>query len=320
MNRPTVLVTGATGFVGKSLILKLMVDQTFSVVAAARNIPPLQGLCSTAHFDLNDPGHLPELDGISVVIHTAARVHVMKETAADSLAEFRMTNVEGTLRLAKRAAASGVKRFIFISSIKVNGEHTLPNKPFRADDTPAPVEPYSVSKYEAEVALQKLASESGMEVVIIRPPLVYGPGVKANFLSLLHWLSKQVPLPLGAIHTKRSLVAIGNLVDLIITCIDHPAAANQIFLVSDGCDMSMTQLLTSITAALGKKNRLLPVPQSILVWVAKVLKQDAIVQRICGALQVDITKNYDLLGWTPPIDMDRALRRTVSQFLDEQAK
>jgi nucleoside-diphosphate-sugar epimerase len=255
-----------------------------------------------------------------VVVHAAARVHVMNEIASDALAEFRKVNVEGTLRLAKRAAESGVKRFIFISSIKVNGESTLPGKPFKADDTPAPVDPYGISKHEAEQALRQLARETGMEVVIIRPPLVYGPGVKANFLSMLRWLNKGIPLPLGAIRNQRSLVAIGNLVDLIITCIDHPAAANQTFLVSDGQDLSTTQLLRRLGNALGKKARLLPLPEWLLVAAAAVLRKQSVAQRICGSLQVDISKNRELLGWMPPINMDEAMRQTAGDYQDAQTK
>lgn len=320
MTTPKVLVTGASGFVGEALVFKLLVDKKFAVVASARGVPRLQGLCPIVLFDVSEPNRLPVLEGVSVVIHTAARVHVMNETAADALAEFRKINVEGTLRLAKHAAESGVKRFVFISSIKVNGECTLPGKPFTADDVPAPAEPYSISKHEAETALKQLSSETGLEVVIIRPPLVYGPGVKANFLSMLRWLSKEVPLPLGAIHNQRSLVAIGNLVDLIITCIEHPAAANQTFLVSDGQDLSTTQLLRCLTTALGKKNRLLPVPQQLLILAATIVKREAVAQRICGTLQVDIEKNHELLGWRPPVNMDTALRRTADHFLDKRTK
>lgn len=320
MTTPKVLVTGASGFVGEALVFKLLVDKKFAVVASARGVPRLQGLCPIVLFDVSEPNRLPVLEGVSVVIHTAARVHVMNETAADALAEFRKINVEGTLRLAKHAAESGVKRFVFISSIKVNGECTLPGKPFTADDVPAPAEPYSISKHEAETALKQLSSETGLEVVIIRPPLVYGPGVKANFLSMLRWLSKEVPLPLGAIHNQRSLVAIGNLVDLIITCIEHPAAANQTFLVSDGQDLSTTQLLRRLTTALGKKNRLLPVPQQLLILAATIVKREAVAQRICGTLQVDIEKNHELLGWRPPVNMDTALRRTADHFLDKRTK
>jgi nucleoside-diphosphate-sugar epimerase len=263
---------------------------------------------------------LPTLDGVQVVIHAAARVHVMNDTASDVFAEFRKINVEGTLRLARHAAESGVKRFIFISSIKVNGESTALGKPFKADDRPAPADPYGVSKYEAEEALKQLGRTTGMEVVIIRPPLVYGPGVKANFLSMLNWLNKGIPLPLGAIGNQRSLVAIDNLVDLIITCIDHPAAANETFLVSDGEDLSTTRLLQRLALALGKRAWLLPLPEGVIKLAALLMGKQAVAQRICGSLQVDISKNRELLGWVPPINMDKAMRQTASHYLDKQAK
>ncbi|MNE56065.1 GDP-6-deoxy-D-mannose reductase [compost metagenome] len=210
---------------------------------------------------------------------------------------------------------SGVRRFIFISSIKVNGESTLPGKPFKADDQPSPQDPYGVSKQEAEEALRQLGHDTGMEVVIIRPVLVYGPGVKANFLSMLNWLNRGVPLPLGAIRNKRSLVAIQNLVSLIVTCIDHPAAANQVFLVSDGEDLSTTQLLCRLSKALGKPARLLPLPEWMLKLAASMLGKQAVAQRICGSLQVDISKNLELLGWTPPVSSDTAMRQTAGHYL-----
>ena len=244
----------------------------------------------------------------------------MNENAVDALAEFRKVNVEGTLRLAQCAAESGVKRFIFISSIKVNGESTLPGQPFKADDHPNPQDPYGVSKYEAEEALKRLGHDTGMEVVIIRPSLVYGPGVKANFLSMLSWLNKGFPLPLGSIRNQRSLVAIENLVSLIVTCIDHPSAANQTFLASDGEDLSTTQILRCLSKALGKPARLWPLPEVLLNLVASALGKQAVAQRICGSLQVDISKNRELLGWTPPINMDKAMRQTAGHYLDKQTK
>lgn len=315
-----VLVTGASGFVGEAVVFRLLLDRKFTPVAAARCATRLHGLCSVISFDLTDTQHLPTLGGAQVVIHCAARVHVMDETASDALVEFRKINVEGTLRLARRAAELGVTRFIFISSIKVNGESTVLGKPFKADDSPAPVDPYGVSKHEAEEALKQLSITTGMEVVIIRPPLVYGPGVKANFLSMLNWLNKGVPLPLGSVGNQRSLVAIGNLVDLIVTCIDHPAAVNQTLLVSDGYDLSTTDLLQRLAHALGKKARLLSLPEGILKFVALIVGKQAIAQRICSSLQVDISKNRELLGWTPPVNMDKAMRQTASHYLDKQKK
>lgn len=256
------------------------------------------------------------LTDVDVVIHAAARVHVMNEVAVDPLAAFREVNVEATLNLARQAAEYGVKRFIFISSIKVNGEGTEAGAVYRADDTPAPIGPYAISKLEAEQGLMSLAANTGMEVVVIRPVLVYGPGVKANFLSMMRWLYRGVPLPFGAVNNLRSLVAIDNLVDLIVTCSDHPAAANQVFLASDGEDVSTTQLLRKLANALGKPARLLPIPTRIMSGVAAMIGKRAMADRIFGSLQVDISKNRKLLGWEPPVTLDKALGLTAQHFLD----
>ncbi len=320
MTVPQVLVTGASGLVGEALVLRLLLDSKFQPVATARGATRLHGLCKVVPFDLTGDQRVPALDNIQVVVHSAARVHVMDEVATDALAAFRKVNVEGTLRLARDAAVAGVQRFVFISSIKVNGESTLPGRPFTADDRPAPVEAYGVSKYEAEEGLKQIALNSGMEVVIIRPPLVYGPGVKANFLSLLRWLNTGVPLPLGAIHNQRSLVSVANLVDLIVTCLNHPAAANQTFLAGDGEDLSTTQLLKRLGGALGKKPRLLPIPSWMLSSFAALVGKQTVAKRICGSLQVDIGKNREQLGWIPPISVDKALRQTADDYLDKQTK
>ena len=258
------------------------------------------------------------LHGVSAIVHLAARVHVMQDSAADPLVEFCKINVEGTLNLARQAAVAGAGRFIFISSIKVNGESAPLGRPYTADHAPAPVDPYGVSKREAEDGLHQLAAETGMEVVIIRPPLVYGPGVKGNFLNMMRWLYRGVPLPLGAIHNQRSLVALDNLVDFIRTCLDHPAAANQTFLVSDGEDISTTDLLRRLAHALEVPARLLPVPQGLLAWGAKMLGRGDLSQRLCASLQVDISKARTLLGWQPPVAVDMALRRTAEHFLNSR--
>lgn len=316
MTALNVMVTGASGFVGEAVVFQLLLDKKMSPIAATRGATRFSGLCSVRLFDLVNKKCLPELDDVQVVIHAAARVHVMSDTAVDALAEFRKVNVEGTLRLAQRASESGVKRFIFVSSIKVNGESSRLGIPFKADDHPNPMDPYGISKYEAEEALKQLGSDTGMEVVIIRPPLVYGPGVKANFFSMLSWLDKGVPLPFGAIRNKRSFVAIDNLVSLIVTCIDHPAAAGQTFLVSDGEDLSTTQLLRLLSTGLGKPARLIPVPEWVLKVTASMLGKQAIAQRLCECLQVDIRKNSDLLGWVPPFKMNRAMQQTASYYLE----
>ncbi|WP_460152120.1 UDP-glucose 4-epimerase family protein [Pseudomonas sp. S2_B07] len=256
------------------------------------------------------------LKGVAVIVHAAARVHVMKEVAADALTEFRKINVEGTVNLARQAAQAGVKRFVFISSIKVNGEETNPGHPFTADDNPAPSDPYGISKKEAEGALLALSQETGMEVVIIRPTLIYGPGVKANFRNMMGWLKKGIPLPFGAIHNKRSLVSLENLVSLILVCLKHDNAAGQIFLVSDGVDLSTTELLNRTAEALGVKSRLIPVPERLLVFCAVALGRRALSQRLCGSLQVDISKTRTLLGWNPPVSVQDALNRTAKEFLE----
>jgi UDP-glucose 4-epimerase len=312
-----VLVSGATGLVGEAVVFRLLLDKRYTPVAAVRATTRLSGLCRIVPFDLELPTGMPELRGIDVIVHCAARVHVMNEKGADGLAAFRKINVEGTVRLARRAAECGVKRFIFISSIKVNGEGTPRNKTFKATDLPAPVDAYGISKREAEDALRQVCEETGMELVVIRPPLVYGPGVKANFLSMVRWLDRGIPLPLGAIDNRRSLVSIGNLTDLVLTCIDHPAAAGEIFLVSDGEDLSTTQLLRRTALALGKSARLVPVPAGLLQAAASMVGKSGIAERLCGNLQVDIQRTCELLGWRPPINTEKALRQTVEHYRDE---
>jgi nucleoside-diphosphate-sugar epimerase len=244
-----------------------------------------------------------------VVIHAAARAHIMEDEVADALTEYRRVNVDGTLNLARQAAAAGVKRFIFISSIKVNGERTPLGKPFFAEDTPSPEGAYSISKWEAEQGLQHLATETEMEVVIIRPPLVYGPGAKGNFAKIIKLIAKGLPLPLGAVLNRRSLVGVDNLAHLIMTCIDHPSAANQVFLAGDGQDLSTTELLRGVARAMGKPCRLLPITAYVLRFGAKIFGKEDVATRLLANLQVDITKARDLLGWEPPISLEEGLRR-----------
>lgn len=303
-----ILLTGATGFVGSRLHTEL--NQIHNIVSVIRTLPKNYPYCymKIDAFD-NEAKFEQALKDIQVVIHSAARAHIMKDEVADPLSEYRKINVEGTLNLARQAAAMGVKRFIFISSIKVNGEKTSVGQAFTAEDVPAPEDAYGISKWEAEQGLRQLAAETTMEVVIIRPPLVYGPNVKGNFASMIKLVGKELPLPLGAIHNKRSLVALDNLVDLVITCIDHPAAANQVFLAGDGQDLSTTKLLQGVAKAMGKKSRLLPVPSSVLMLGATLMGKKAVAQRLLGSLQVDTTKARELLGWVPPITVEEGLKR-----------
>jgi len=318
-----VLVTGATGFVGSAVMKRLTADG-IDCRGASRQ-PGARTADGAAMIEVGDLGPATDwssaLEGVDAVVHAAARVHVMHETAADPLTEFRRANVEGTLALARQAQAAGVRRFVFLSSIKVNGEGTAPGRPYRVDDEPAPADPYGVSKHEAEQALLALGRNGaiggalgGMTVSIIRPVLVYGPGVKGNFLSMMRWLRRGVPLPFGAINNRRSLVAIDNLVDLIAVCLAHPAAANQIFLVSDGDDLSTTGLLQRLGAALGRPARLIPIPASLLEFAAAALGKKGIAQRLTGSLQVDIRATQSTLGWRPPVTVDQAMAATARSF------
>ena len=319
-----VVVTGATGFVGSALAKLLSLRADFDVIGAVRNSDMIlpAGVTSVLvrGIDADQDWEAP-LQGVDFVVHCAARVHVMNDQSADPLADFRRINLAGTMRLATQAAQADVKRFIFISSVKVNGEQTQLGVPFVADQPPNPKGPYGVSKMDAEDGLRALARNTGMEVAIIRPPLVYGPGVKANVLVMMRLLQCGVPLPLGAVEAnRRSLVVLDNLVDLIVTCLDHPAAANQTFLVSDGEDLSTTQLLRRMGDALGKPARLLRVPAWMLVAGAAMIGKRDLSHRLCGNLQVDISKTRDFLGWSPPVSVDEGLRGAAEQFLAELSK
>ena len=254
------------------------------------------------------------LQGARTVIHCAARVHVMQDSAADPLAAFRAVNLEGTRRLAEVAAEVGVRRLVFLSSIKVNGESTAPGSPFRASDPPRPSDAYAVSKWEAEQALHEVASRSGLEVVVVRPPLVYGPGVRANFERLMRWVARGAPIPLGSVDNRRSMVGLDNLVDLLVRCVDHPAAAGQTFLVSDRRDLSTPEWIRMLAAAMGRPARLLPVPPAWLRLGGRLTGRRAEVERLIGSLQLDIEPTCETLDWSPPVSVEEGLSRTVASF------
>lgn len=312
----TILVTGANGFVGSALCARLLRDGT-SVRAALRSLNSQpDGTEAVAIGSLSsDTDWTVALRDVDQVVHLAARVHVMNDKSPDPLAEFRRVNVEATANFARQAAAAGVKRFVFLSTIKVNGEFTEAEKPYTADDAPAPEDPYGVSKNEAELMLRQIATEAGMEVVNIRPPLVYGAGVKANFALMMRWLARGVPLPLAAVtENRRSLVALDNLADLIVTCLNHPAAANQTFLVSDGEDLSTAELLKRMGNATGHPARLFYLPLELLKLGATVLNKPSIYVRLCSSLQLDIVKTRQMLSWTPPVSLDEGLRRAAEGF------
>lgn len=311
----TVLVTGANGFLGRAVCTGLD-KRGFAVRRAVRANAERKSVEIAVGEIGPTTDWIRALAGVGCVIHCAGRAHVMVDTALNPLNAFRMVNTAGTLNVARQAADTGIKRFIFVSSVKVNGDVTLPGLPFKADEPTQPIDFYGISKCEAEEGLRQLSQETGLEVVIVRPPLIYGPWAKANFAAMMRALDKGMPLPLGAvIHNRRSLVALDNLVDLLVTCIDHPAAANQTFLASDGEDLSTSDLLRRMGLALGKPARLLPVPPSLLQFGANLLGKGDVAQRLLGSLQVDITKTRQLLSWTPPISVDEGLRRAAQGFV-----
>jgi UDP-glucose 4-epimerase len=311
-----VLVTGASGFVGSALCEHL-IERGLTTTGIVRHFPanPVPGVDYQIVSDLSKSKLWKEiLAGVDVVVHCAARAHVMRDSEIDPLAVYREVNVEGTRYLAEQAVSYGIKRFIYISSIKVNGEGTS-EQPFKADDIPAPEDAYGISKWEAEQVLQKIVCNSKLEIVIIRPPLVYGPEVRANFFKLMRLVKSGLPLPLGAINNSRSFVALDNLVDLILICLDHPAAIDQTFLVSDGDDLSTPELLRRTAKAFGKSPRLIPIPVLLLKATALLLGKKDFYQRLCGPLQIDIGKAKQLLGWTPKVSVDAALLKTTKHFL-----
>ncbi|MGI4836542.1 MAG: NAD-dependent epimerase/dehydratase family protein [Janthinobacterium lividum] len=302
-----VMVTGAGGFVGGALVEYLRGQAGVDVLRCVRD-----GDAGPDDFvyDLLGKTPVPSLQGIDVIVHAAARVHVM-HAECDPLPAFRAANVGGTLRLAEAAAASGVRRFVFVSSIAVNGNATPIDRPFTASDNPAPHDPYGVSKFEAELALQDLAERTAMEVVIVRPTLVYGPGAAGNVQQMLKWLRRGVPLPLAGINNRRSFVSLHNLVDFLALCVSHSAAVGEVFLVSDEESVSTPRLLSALARGLGRGPRLFWVPEALLRGIAAAVGKRGWAERLYGSLVVDISKNASLLGWSPPQSFEAGIKITV---------
>lgn len=312
-----ILVTGANGFVGTALCEALR-TKGVAVVAAVRQG---QAAGQTPVGDLTAvTDWTTALTGCNTVIHLAARVHVMSDKSEDPLQAYRATNVDATLRLARQAVAAGVKRFVFVSSVKVNGEATRSGRPFSSATAAMPMDPYGQSKLEAEAALFDLGKQTGLDIVVVRPPLVYGPGVKANFLNLVKLVAKGLPLPFGSVKSLRSMVALDNLVDLLIRCAEHPRAPGGVFMVSDGVDLTVGGLVRLIAEALDKKIVLLPVPPPLMRGGAALLGKSAVADRLLGSLQVDIAKTRELLGWEPPVTPQSAIRKTVVHFLANEGR
>lgn len=313
-----ILVTGPTGFIGQRLCVALT-EAGYRVRAATRNLEQSVGSSRYERVAIGqingDTDWARALQGVEVIVHLAARAHVMRDRSTDSLATFRDVNTHGTEQLASSAVNAGVRRIVYVSTIKVNGE-TTDTEPFRETDLPAPIDPYGISKWEAEQSLRRLTTGTGVETVAVRPPLVYGPGVKGNFLTLLHWAKRGVPLPLGDCRNRRSLIGLDNFVDVLVRCVAHPAAAGETFLVADGEDLSTTELLQHVAHALGRPTRLLRVPMPWLRWGARLVGRHAVYERLCGSLQVDVSKARRLLNWTPPRSVDDELARTARWFLE----
>lgn len=311
-----IFITGASGFVGAALCRRLLAEKR-RIIAASRTGTTFAGAQNIIFNSQGAENMLPHLTEAGVVIHLAARVHVMRDEINDPMDVYRKINVEATVKLARQAIDAGVKRFVFVSSVKVNGEATMAY-PFGPSDQPSPLDPYGKSKYEAECALQDLASPHGMELVIVRPPLVYGPGVRANFLKLMQLVKGGVPLPFRNVVNRRSIVALDNLIDLLILVADHPCAAGHTFMVSDGNDVSTPDLIRMISCSMGITPRLFPVPMRTIEKLFHLVGKGALTDRILGSLQVDISETRKILGWAPVIATEIAVQKTVMQFLGGQ--
>lgn len=315
-----VLVTGASGFVGRTLCSKLL-EQGYVTRAAVRSAGSMP--FSDKGLDVIRVGEMGArtdwsagLAGVDCIIHCAARAHVMYETEANALEAYRAMNVVATQRLAEQAAAMGVQRVVFLSSIKVNGERTALGEPFVFSDVPAPEDPYGISKWEAERALWAVSAQTGLEVVVIRPPVVYGPGVKGNLLRLLRLVANGVPLPLGAVRNQRSMVGLSNLVGLLLLCAEHPAAAGRTFLASDGCDLSTPQLLRLMAVGSGRPSRLPHVPVALLQAGGSLLRRRGEIDRLVGSLQVDSEHTQAQLGWEPRVSVEDGVRQMARCFVN----
>jgi nucleoside-diphosphate-sugar epimerase len=317
MSKYTILVTGANGFVGKALANTLGQSAEITVRSAYRKVP-VPGMDQVSIGDIGpETDWSKALQGVDVVVHCAARVHIMQDAGTtESLARFRHVNVEGTRRLAQQAAAIGVRRLVLVSSIKVNGESTSGRVPYAHDQAPTPEDAYGISKHEGEQALWEVARTTGLEVVVVRPPLIYGPGVKANFNSLMRAVSRGLPLPFGMADNRRSMVYLGNLVDLLQHCAIDPRAPGNTFLASDGHDMSTGELVRQLAHAMGCSPRLLPVPPAFMQLTARMLGKSAVADRVLGSLQVDISHTCTTLDWHPPFSVEQGMQATVAPLLD----
>ena len=308
MSRELFAVTGASGFVGRAVVATLR-TRGIAVRPLVR-----QAACGDA-VPVGEIGPQTDwaraLHGVTHVIHAAARAHVMQDDATDPLEAYRTVNVDGTRRLAEQAAVAGVRRLVFVSSVKVNGERTPPGAHFSASDRPAPEDAYGLSKWEAEQTLHRLAVTSGFETVVIRPPLVYGPGAKGNFARLINWVRRGVPLPLGAINNRRALVGIDNLVDLLVQCTRLPQAVGQTFMVSDGNDLSTPELISRLALAMGRRDRVFHVYPRLLGWGGQLTGRSTEISRLTDSLCVNLEPTRKLLCWSPPLDVDEGLRRAV---------
>jgi nucleoside-diphosphate-sugar epimerase len=321
---PHILITGATGFVGCALLEKLQDDPSLGqchISLRSGSCEDFEPTVCTMVGNINaSTDWRDSLVDIDIVVHLAARVHVLNDPDPFPLRAYREVNVDGTLNLLKQSAVAGVKRFIFLSSIKVNGEETMDGNKFSENSTPNPVDPYGVSKFEAEEGLKNFCREVGMEYVIIRPPLMYGPGVKANYQKLLDVIYRGIPLPFACINNRRSMLALGNLVDFLSVALTHPRAANQTFLLSDGEDVSSKELVEKISLAMGKQSRLMPLPVSMLKLIGALFGRSQAVSRLLGSLQIDSRKAREYLNWAPPLTVQEGIALTVKDFLVDKGK